>query len=113
LSAARQSKITLTGTRIPAITAWPCITPGSVEIISSWSAVTSSVPCRKEERAIIAGRAASDLEPVRDPRGSLALSDWAAEASEGCHVTVGMQSKDAVTVVSGGWHTISSQIRRG
>jgi hypothetical protein len=37
---ARQSRITLTGTRVPAITAWPCITWGSAEIISNWSAVT-------------------------------------------------------------------------
>jgi hypothetical protein len=34
MPAARQSKIALTGTRVPAITAWPCITWVSVEIIS-------------------------------------------------------------------------------
>jgi len=32
---ARQSKIMLTGTRVPAITAWPCITFGSVEMIAA------------------------------------------------------------------------------
>lgn len=41
IPAARQSKITLTGTRIPAITAWPCITRGSAEINSSCSLVTA------------------------------------------------------------------------
>src|SRR5215472_5694168 len=43
IPAARQSKITLTGTRVPAITAWPCITCGSAEIISSCSLVTALV----------------------------------------------------------------------
>jgi hypothetical protein len=31
MPAARQSRLTLTGTRVPAITAWPCITRGSAE----------------------------------------------------------------------------------
>src|SRR5215472_14329654 len=43
IPAARQSRITLTGTRVPAITAWPCITCGSAEIISSCSLVTVPV----------------------------------------------------------------------
>ena len=33
-------KITLTGTRVPAITAWPCITAESAEIIAICSLVT-------------------------------------------------------------------------
>jgi hypothetical protein len=32
MPAARQSRITLTGMRVPAMTAWPCITCGSAEI---------------------------------------------------------------------------------
>jgi hypothetical protein len=40
IPAARQSRIALTGTRVSAITAWPCTTRGSVEIISSCSLVT-------------------------------------------------------------------------
>ena len=47
MPAARQSKITLTGTRVPVITAWPCITLGSVEIIAICSLVTVPV-CRVE-----------------------------------------------------------------
>ena len=35
MPAAKQSRITLTGTRVPATTACPCITWGSVEISSS------------------------------------------------------------------------------
>ncbi len=37
---ARQSRITLAGTRVPAITACPCVTRGSLEISSICSAVT-------------------------------------------------------------------------
>jgi hypothetical protein len=58
MPAARQSRIILTGTWVPAITAWPCITRGPVEIISSWSAVKTPV-CRPEViTAGPAGRAA-------------------------------------------------------
>jgi hypothetical protein len=45
IPAARQSKITLTGTRVPAITAWPCITRGLAEISSSCSPVTAPRAC--------------------------------------------------------------------
>jgi outer membrane protein assembly factor BamB len=45
MPAAMQSKITLTGTPVPAITAWPCITAESAEIIAIYSPVTVSV-CR-------------------------------------------------------------------
>jgi hypothetical protein len=37
MPAARQSKVAPTGTRVPAITAWPCITWVLVEIISTGS----------------------------------------------------------------------------
>lgn len=41
--------MTLTGTRVPAMTAWPCITRGSDEIISGCSAVMPLV-CRVPAR---------------------------------------------------------------
>src|SRR5580658_5679309 len=47
MSAARQSRMTLTGIRVPAITAWPCITVGSAEIICICSDVTFPV-CRTQ-----------------------------------------------------------------
>jgi hypothetical protein len=43
IPAARQSRITLTGTRVPAIMAWPCITCGSAEIMSGCSLATAQV----------------------------------------------------------------------
>ena len=48
---AMQSKITLTGTRVPAITAWPCIAAESAEIIAICSLVTVPV-CRAGPRTL-------------------------------------------------------------
>src|SRR5205823_12554336 len=59
LSVARQSRITLTGTWVPAITAWSCITLESAgDHLQLVSGHDSSAPCPKEECDAMAGRRA-------------------------------------------------------
>src|SRR5699024_10293617 len=64
ISCARQSSRTLTGTRVPATTACPGISSGSVSIESNWSAVRPLV-CPADRRAsTVSHRRARRTPPV-------------------------------------------------
>jgi hypothetical protein len=88
IAAAMQSKITLTGTRVPAITAWPCITAGSAEIIAICSLVTVSVavPGPRTRTRYPHGAAArrAAQQPVREyrPTGALMIFGLLANVAE-------------------------------
>ena len=108
MPAARQSKITLTSTRVPAITVWPCITGGRWR--SSPAGQRSRLLCalpeggmRHHRRSCRVGARTDSRSGAGRGRGTGRLCHLAAAAMP----QAACRSSDAVAVMSGSRHAIS------